>query len=106
MLTSITKDMKKEFTELYDKVLELMGEDADFLIVVRKGDKGGTAIHGDPFNIAYAMFNSMHANENNLRALDLYQVTAFNASNILANDSPYKNNLLQILNSALHADEQ
>ena len=85
--------MKQKTEELLKKAQEIMGEEADFLIVAHKDGQCGAVAHGETDIIAQTIFSCMHQPDNLIGQI-LYRIIQLNVTNILTNpSSPYVNRL-------------
>lgn len=102
MMTAVNlifqNQMKKKIDELLKQARDIMGEDADYLIIARKDGQFGAAAHGSAEDIAEAIFSCMHNTKDSMSQA-LYRIIKLNVMNIMGNQSCFSYDLVNTLES-------
>lgn len=96
--------METKTNKLLKGAKEIMGENADMLIISHQNEKCGAVTHGNVDNIAKAIFSCMHQ-PNNPIGTAIYRIIKLNVLNIISNESPYSADLIRSINSILSEHE-
>lgn len=97
--------MENRTNQLIKKATEIMGDDADILIIAHKDGKCGAVCHGSTDNVAHAIFSCIHQKNEPISKV-LYRIVKLNVMNIISNPSPYAENILDSITSILPDDEE
>lgn len=97
--------MEKETSKLLEQATDIMGKNADILIVTHKDGKFGVVKSGDADNIAQALFSCMHHTDNPIGEV-LYKIIRLNVVNIFANSSPYAIDLMKSINNIIQNKDE
>lgn len=80
--------MDKKISKLSGMAAQILGEDADYIIIAHKNGQCGGAAKGNIDNIAQSFFALLHQADGDL-AKAVFRIIKLNAMNIVANPSPY-----------------
>lgn len=97
--------MDKKTNKLLEKAKEIMGKDADILIIAHKNGQCGAVIHGNTDNVTQAIFSCMHL-PNNPTGMALYHIVKLNLMNILHNKSIFAMDLINSITKMLPEDDE
>lgn len=97
--------MDKQIKKLNKKAAEILGDNADYIIIAHKNGQCGGAARGDISNIAQAFFALLHQDNGEL-AKAVYRIVKLNAMNIMANQSPYAVDLSQSISKVLPESDE
>lgn len=92
--------MENSVNNLLIEAIRTFGEDSNITIIVNKGDKCGTVIHGNIDNNARAMFACLHQ-QNEEVSKAMYRILKLNVMNIITNNSPLAEDLLNSIEVSL-----
>lgn len=97
--------MERKTNELLKQATEIMGQEADIIIIAHKNGQCGAVTHGSTDNIAQAIFSCMHQ-PNNPIGQAIYRIIKLNVMNMLANPSPYAVDLTESITNILPEDDE
>lgn len=92
--------MEQKTNELLEQAIQIMGEDADIMIVTHKNGQCGAVIHGNVDNCAQAVFACIHQTDDKVGNA-VYRIVKLNAINLLTNPTPYGQDLSDSIEEAV-----
>ena len=92
--------MEQKTNELLEQAIQIMGEDADIMIVTHKNGQCGAVIHGNVDNCAQAVFACMHQSDDQVGNA-MYRIVKLNAMNLFTNPTPYGQDLADSIGEAI-----
>ena len=92
--------MEQKTNELLEQAIQIMGEDADIMIISHKNGQCGTVIHGSVDNVAQSVFACMHQPDDKVGNA-VYRIVKLNAINLFTNPSPYGQDLMDSIEEAV-----
>ena len=98
--------MDKKINKLSNKVAQILGDGADYIVIAHKDGQCGGSVYGNVDNIAQALFALLHQPDGDL-AKAVFRIIKLNAMNIVANPSPYAVELSNAISNLIpEIDEQ
>lgn len=96
--------MDKKIAKLSEKAAQILGDDADYIIIAHKDGLCGGSARGSIDNIAQAFFALLHQQNGDLSKA-AFRIIKLNAMNIMANPSPYAAELSEGISNAIPGEQ-
>lgn len=97
--------MNNKITTLSEMAEQVMGPDADYIVIAHKKGQCGGIVKGNIDNIAQTLFALIHQQGEDLSKA-VFKIIKLNAMNIIANPSPYAAEFLAALTDVTPKDDE